>query len=220
MAFRSFTISAGLIFAAGLVGKILDKKTGNPISKSKHVSIRVEGMNTVRATVDSLTGTYDLKLPVGNLYTISASAVNYYPLYETLDLHQERTNVRIFKDLTIVPIEVGQSIRINNIFFETGKASLKSESFAELDRVAKFLKENPDIKIEIGGHTDNVGKEASNMRLSQSRADAVALYIISKGASATNVVSKGYGFSKPVATNTTAIGKAQNRRVEFTILDK
>lgn len=205
---------------ASIVGKILDKKTGNPVHKSKHVSIRVEGLNTVWATVDSTQGTYELKLPVGKTYTISASAMNYYPLYETLDIGQERSNVKIFKDLTIVPIEVGQSIRINNIFFETGKAALKSSSFPELDRVAKFLIENPDIKIEIGGHTDNVGKEASNMKLSQARADAVALYLISKGAAATNVVSKGYGLTKPVATNATAIGKAQNRRVEFTIMDK
>lgn len=205
---------------ATVLGKILDKKTNNPISKSKRASIRVEGMNTVWATVDSLTGTYELKLPVGRTYTISASAINYYPLYETLDLMQDKSSVRILKDLTIVPIEVGQSIRINNIFFETGKAALKTVSFAELDRVAKFLKDNPDIKIEIGGHTDNVGKAASNLRLSQARADVVASYIISKGASGANVVSKGYGLTKPVASNATAVGKAQNRRVEFTILDK
>ena len=135
-------------------------------------------------------------------------------------MSQDKSSIKVFKDLTIVPIEVGQSIRINNIFFETGKAALKHESFSELDRVAKFLRDNPEIKIEIGGHTDNVGKEASNLRLSQARADAVASYIISRGAAATNVISKGYGLTKPIASNATVIGKAQNRRVEFTILDK
>jgi outer membrane protein OmpA-like peptidoglycan-associated protein len=205
---------------ATVTGKIIDKKTSKPVSPSVHVSMRVEGMTTVWATIDTLSGTYDLKLPVGANYTISANAQGYYPLYETLDIRQERGNVKIFKDLTIVPIEVGQSIRLNNIFFQTGKATLKTESFPELDRVAQFLRDNPEIKIEIGGHTDNVGKAVTNLKLSEARARSVANYIISKGIRKDNIVSKGYGFSKPVASNQTAVGKAQNRRVEFTILDK
>lgn len=206
--------------SAVVLGKIIDKKTGKPIDKSIHVSIRVEGMTTAWATIDSVAGTYDLKLPLGADYTISASAPNYYPLYETLNIGKESSDIKIYKDLTIVPIEVGQSIRLNNIFFEVAKSKLKPESFAELDRVAEFLKSNPDIKIEIGGHTDNAGKEASNMKLSEARAAAVADYIISKGLPKDKIVSKGYGMTKPVATNKTKDGKAQNRRVEFTILDK
>jgi outer membrane protein OmpA-like peptidoglycan-associated protein len=206
--------------AAQVLGKIIDKKTGKPIDKSKRVSIRVEGMTTVWATIDSVAGTYDLKLPLGANYTISASAPNYYPLYEMLNIGKESTDIKIYKDLTIVPIEVGQSIRLNNIFFEVAKSKLKPESFAELDRVADFLKNNPDIKVEIGGHTDNAGKAATNMKLSQARAAAVADYIISKGLPKEKIVSKGYGLTKPVASNKTKDGKALNRRVEFTILDK
>jgi OOP family OmpA-OmpF porin len=118
------------------------------------------------------------------------------------------------------PIEVGQSIRLNNIFFETAKAVLKRESFPELDRVIDFLTQNSEIKIEIAGHTDNVGKVASNQKLSLARAKSVAAYLASKGIATDRIVSKGYGSSKPVAPNKTAAGKAQNRRVEFTILDK
>jgi outer membrane protein OmpA-like peptidoglycan-associated protein len=206
--------------SAVIKGTIIDKKTGKPISQSIPVAIHVEGMTTVRATIDPIAGTYELKLPLGSNYTISASAPNYYPLYEMLSIGNERSSIKIFKDLVIIPIEVGQSIRLNNIFFETGKSKLKPESFSELDRVADFLKNNPDIKIEIGGHTDNVGKAASNMKLSQARATAVANYIIAKGLKKENIVSKGYGMTKPVATNKTKEGKAQNRRVEFTILDK
>lgn len=205
---------------ATVTGKIVDKKTSKPIAPSIHVSIHVEGMTTVWATIDSLAGSYELKLPMGRTYTISASASGYYPLYEALTVAQENTSIKIYKDLTIVPIEVGQSIRLNNIFFQTGKATLKTESFAELNRVADFLKQNPEIKIEIGGHTDNVGKAASNMKLSEARAASVAAYIVSQGVPKVNIVSKGYGLTKPVASNTTTIGKAQNRRVEFTILDK
>jgi outer membrane protein OmpA-like peptidoglycan-associated protein len=206
--------------SAVVVGNIIDKKTGKPISKSTPVAIKVEGMSSVRATIDSVAGTYQLKLPLGANYTISASASNYYPLYEVLNIVNEHSSVKIYKDLVIVPIEVGQSIRLNNIFFEVAKSKLKPESFSELNRVINFLKENPNLKIEIGGHTDNAGKATSNMKLSQARAAAVASYIISKGISKNNIISKGYGITKPVATNKTKEGKAQNRRVEFMILDK
>jgi outer membrane protein OmpA-like peptidoglycan-associated protein len=206
--------------SAIVLGNIIDKKTGRAISKSIPVAIRVEGMAAVRATIDSMAGKYELKLPLGGNYTISASAPNYYPLYEAVSTSNENSNVRIYKDLIIVPIEVGQSIRLNNIFFEIAKSKLKTESFSELNRVVQFLKDNPDIKIEISGHTDDVGKIASNMKLSEARAAAVASYIISKGIPKSNIVSKGYGSTKPVASNKTKAGKAQNRRVEFTILDK
>ncbi|HEY8934915.1 MAG TPA: OmpA family protein [Cyclobacteriaceae bacterium] len=205
---------------ATIAGKVLDKKTNSILKASVPVAIKVEGVANAHAPVDSLTREYSLKLPLAKTYTLSASAPGYYPLYETVDLNSETKSVHVSRDLVIVPIEVGQSIRLNNIFFETGKAVLKSESFSELDRVANFLRDNPDLRIEIGGHTDNVGKPASNQKLSEARAAAVAKYIVSKGLLQQNIVSKGYGSSKPVAENTTKEGKAQNRRVEFTILDK
>lgn len=201
-------------------GRILDKKTGKPITNGKAAKVTVEGFESAAALIDTLLSTYELRLPLGNIYTISASAPNYYPLYESVDARLERDNVKFSKDLTIVPIEVGQSIRLNNIFFDPAKATLKSESFAELDRVTEFFVNNPDIKVEIAGHTDNVGGAASNLKLSQNRAQSVADYIIKKGIAKERIVAKGYGLSKPVASNATKEGKAQNRRVEFTILDK
>lgn len=205
---------------AVVTGKILDKKTNKPLTKLSSAKVNVEGMSSVLAKIDTVTGDYELKLPLGSAYTISAGAPNYYPVYESVNLSAEKTNVKIYKDLVIVPIEVGQSIRLNNIFFDPSKAILKAESFAELDRVADFLAKNTDIKVEIAGHTDNVGKAASNLKLSKNRAQSVADYIIKKGISKEKIVAKGYGFTKPVATNATKAGKAQNRRVEFTILDK
>lgn len=205
---------------AVITGNIIDKKTGRKFASGTPVSVRVEGMSSTYATIDSVRGTYELRLPLGAAYTISASAPNYYPLYENINVLYERSDVKIFKDLVIVPIEVGQSVTLNNIFFASGKSTLMKESFPELDRVIKFMRENPEIKIEIGGHTDNVGKAATNLKLSQNRAKAVGTYMISKGLSSSRIVSKGYGLSKPVASNKTKEGKAKNRRVEFTILDK
>lgn len=200
-------------------GKIIDKKTGKPVAAIKAARINVEGLPTVIAAIDTVQSTYELKLPFGKIYSISAAAPNYYPLYENVDV-QQKINDKIHKDLVIVPIEVGQSIRLNNIFFDPAKAVLKKESFVELDRVSEFFVDNPEIKVEIAGHTDNVGSAATNLKLSQSRAQAVADYIIKKGIPKERVVAKGYGLAKPVATNTTKDGKAKNRRVEFTILDK
>jgi outer membrane protein OmpA-like peptidoglycan-associated protein len=201
-------------------GKILDKKTGANLKVISAAKINVEGQSDVFAKIDTINATYELKLKPGSQYTVSASAPNYYPLYEVVDASSTTGNIKIYKDLVIVPIEVGQSIRLNNIFFDAGKTVLKKESFSELDRVADFLTKNPEIKVEISGHTDNVGAAATNQKLSQSRAQSVADYIVKKGIPKDKVVAKGYGLAKPVASNATKEGKAQNRRVEFTILDK
>ncbi len=202
-----------------LTGTIIDKKTNQPIAKADEVSIKVEGLDTVRAVINT-SGVYVLRLPLGSAYTISASAPNYYPVYENVDVSQKKVSTEISKDLIIVPIEVGQSIRINNIFFESGKSVLKKESFPELDRVAEFLVTSADIKIEIAGHTDNVGKPATNQKLSLARAKAVTNYLIKAGIAKERIAAKGYGSTKSVADNKTKEGKAKNRRVEFTILDK
>lgn len=204
---------------ATLTGRIIDKKTNSVIATLQDVTLNVEGLDTARAVIDDA-GQYLVRLPLGKVYTVSASAPNYYPVYEVVDVSQENGDVKVLKDLIIVPIEVGQSIRLNNIFFESGKSILKKESFPELDRVTEFLVNSPDIKIEIAGHTDNVGKVATNQKLSLERAKAVAAYVVKLGIDKNRIVAKGYGSSKPVADNKTKEGKAQNRRVEFTILDK
>lgn len=203
---------------ATVTGRIFDRKTGKPFPEGIPLSVKV-GDDLSSAVIDNARN-YRVELALGKTYQISASAENYYPVTEIIDVSNETQQVRIYKDLYLVPIEVGQSVRLNNIFFETGKAVLMKESFEELDRVAKFLKENPSIRIEIGGHTDNVGSAQYNLDLSNRRAKAVAEYIMLKGIPASAISSKGYGFSKPVASNATAAGKQLNRRVEFTIIGK
>ncbi len=202
---------------ATIVGKIFDKKTGKPFRSGTPVNINVDDETIKFVQIDSVTREYKLELALGRSYILNASAESYYPITEIVDVSNEKQKIRIYKDLYLVPLEVGQAIRLNNIFFETGKAVLMQESFVELDRVVKFLTENPSVKIEIGGHTDNVGSAALNNNLSDKRARSVAEYILRKGIPADAISSKGYGFSKPVAPNTTAAGRQLNRRVEFTI---
>jgi OOP family OmpA-OmpF porin len=128
------------------------------------------------------------------------------------------------------PIEVSEketqlldtgSIRIQNINFDTGKADIKPESFAVIDTVARILAQYPTLIIEIGGHTDNQGTKVKNDALSQARADSVLAYMRGHfpGLNASQYSAKGYGFSMPVAPNTTALGRAKNRRVEFRVMN-
>jgi outer membrane protein OmpA-like peptidoglycan-associated protein len=111
--------------------------------------------------------------------------------------------------------EARTPVILRGVTFETGKSALKPESYTVLDIVAASLVANPDIRIEIAGHTDNTGSSATNERLSQSRAEAVRAYLASKGVAPDRMVAKGHGPSVPVAPNTTAAGRAQNRRVEL-----
>ena len=110
----------------------------------------------------------------------------------------------------------GATLVLEGVYFETGKATLKPESQAVLTRVAESLKGNPEVTVEIGGHTDNTGSKATNRRLSAARANAVRDYLISQGVDAGRMTAKGYGPDKPVAANTTVAGRAANRRVELT----
>lgn len=117
-------------------------------------------------------------------------------------------------------IKEGSAIVLKNIFFETGKTELLPESFPELDRVYDFMTENNIQLIEISGHTDNVGSEEINKKLSQGRAESVVEYLVSKGIQNDRLQAVGQGMELPIETNLTAEGKAQNRRVEFKLLRK
>jgi OOP family OmpA-OmpF porin len=199
-------------------GKVLNKKTNEPLDATIEYNGLVDGKNYGVARTNPATGEYTIVLPYGVNYDFSAFASGYMGVSENLDLTGVGEYQEIKRDLYLVPIEVGATVRLNNIFFETGKAELKAESFTELNRVIEFLQQNPNVKIELSGHTDNVGNADFNKSLSQKRADSVMAYLISKGIDASRLVAVGYGMEKPVADNTTEEGKAMNRRVEFTIL--
>ena len=125
-----------------------------------------------------------------------------------------------FIDVNVSKVEVGATVVLENIFFETAKATLKPESFPQLEQVIKFMDSNPTIQMEISGHTDNTGSLKLNTRLSQSRAESVVQYLVEHGIAQSRFVARGYAFSRPIAPNDTAEGRAKNRRVEFEILSK
>jgi outer membrane protein OmpA-like peptidoglycan-associated protein len=116
------------------------------------------------------------------------------------------------------PIKMDQSVVLNNIFFQTDKFELRPESFPELQKLFALLKSNPDVMVEISGHTDNQGSVSHNAVLSENRAKSVKDYLVKAGIPGTAIKTAGYGSSKPIGDNNTDAGRAQNRRIEMKIV--
>jgi outer membrane protein OmpA-like peptidoglycan-associated protein len=201
-------------------GKVLDALTGLPIPASILYEVLPEGNTSGTARSEPVNGDYSIVLPKGYNYGFIAEANGYYAINENIDLTNLNAYQEVERNILMAPLNIGAVIRLNNIFFEFGKASLKSESFPELDRVVKLLVANPTIVLEIAGHTDNVGSDESNQKLSSDRAKAVLDYLLSKGVKKGVLSSVGYGKTMPVATNDMEEDRQLNRRVEFKILSK
>lgn len=200
-----------------LNGRVINTKTGKYLEEGYHVRMMVNGVESKAFDYEGTTASYTLKLPVGFNYDLEPMLFNFYNRLESVNLTDAEPMSRITRNFYVTPLEVGQSVEIENIYFETGKAVLKPESFRSLNALIEFLREYPNVIVEIGGHTDNIGSAVVNQRISEERAFAVADYVISQGIGAYRVVSKGYGFSKPIASNLTEEGRTRNRRVDFTI---
>ncbi len=201
-------------------GKVLNSKTGAPLSADINYSDLTTNTNMGFARSDPKTGEYKIVLPVGKIYDFLAEKNGFYPISDNIDVKALTGYTEIERDLYLTPIEVGEKIRLNNLFFDTDKYDLKSTSIAELKRLIKFMNSYPAMEIEIAGYTDNKGSDEHNMTLSQSRVNSVVSYLTKNGISASRLKGKGYGKENPVATNDTEEGRAKNRRVEFTILKK
>jgi len=169
---------------------------------------------------DSITGEYTAKLPGAKVYGVEIIAPGYLYFLDILDLSLENSDQILERDFYLQEVEVGTKVVLDNIFFQTGKAVLMAESNDELDQVFRFLENNPGMKLEISGHTDNTGSLRINQRLSRDRAKAVVDYLVGRGISPDMLVSQGYADSQPVESNDTTEGRSQNRRVEFKVISK
>lgn len=204
-----------------IYGNIYNMKTKEPLEAAiSYETLSDNGTLAGNAKSSPDNGEYKIVLPYGNHYGFSAVAKGFMSVSDNIDLRDIAEYKEIKRDLYLVPFEIGQTVRLQNIFFDYGKSDLRPESFPELDRVVKLLNENPNMKIEVGGHTDNQGNEVFNMNLSESRAQSVKNYFVSKNISEIRIIAKGYGKDKPVESNDTEDGRQLNRRVEFTILKK
>lgn len=201
-------------------GKVYDAKTKLPIQATIKYETLPLGKEVGVASSAPQTGDYKIVLPAKSFYGFRAERNDYIPVSDNIDVTKVLSYKEIKRDLYLVPIEQGSVIRINNLFFDFAKSTLRPESFPDLNRIVELLKSKIVTEIQIEGHTDNVGNEVANQKLSESRAKAVLDYLTSHGVDAKSISSKGYGKTKPITTNDSDEGRQQNRRVEFVILKK
>lgn len=201
-----------------LKGVIKDEATGKPTDATVIVSDNETNTEVARFTTNAANGEYLLSVPNGKNYAVTVTKNKRIFHSENVSTSANGSYASVTRNITVKVIKYQASVILNNCFYETNKAELVPASFAELNLVAAFLKENPEIKIEVAGHTDNVGSDASNQALSLNRANSVRNYLISHGVAADRLVSRGYSFHKPIATNATPEGRAQNRRTEMVVI--
>ena len=199
-------------------GIVYDKKTKQPLKARVELFNINKNELTSSVNSDSLTGEYLMVLTQGADYGLYVSRPGY--LYQSLnfDYEVEANFTPVAMDVFLDPVEMGASGILNNIFFDLNKYELKDKSITELDKVLRFLNENPTIRVEISGHTDNLGTPAYNLQLSQKRSQAVAEYLVAHGVESKRLLQKGYGADKPIKPNDTEENRQINRRIEFRVV--
>ncbi|MBX3252592.1 MAG: PD40 domain-containing protein [Chitinophagaceae bacterium] len=200
-------------------GKVFDKKTTEGLPSAVELIDIASGKALLKVQTDE-TGNYLITLPLGKDYAFNVNRKGYLFYSRNFPFSQKAPDSTYVINIPLQPVEANASVILNNIFFDVNKYELKPESLAELDKVVQLLNDNPGIRIRISGHTDNTGKAADNLKLSDNRAKSVVAYLVSKGVQAERLQSKGLGSSVPIADNTTEEGRTQNRRTELTILSK
>ena len=204
-----------------MVGKITDSESGDKIELAKLEIIDLEKNKIISTAIADTLGLFKIKIPKGKNFGVEVTAKSYLFFIDSIDMSTKQVvNSKIEANFQLTHIDVGAKMILKNIFFETNKATIKSESEMGLERLANLLIENPSIRLEISGHTDNIGSYKANKKLSESRAKKVVDYIISKGVNKNRLEYKGYSFNQPIANNNTSEGRAKNRRVEFKVIGK
>ncbi len=201
-------------------GKIRDKVFGKPVGARVQLIDLATSEVVVESSSDRITGRYLVTLPVDHDYALNVSKDGFLFHSEHFSLTEEQTTHAPYRlDVELQPIKYGEKVVLKNIFFETASFALLPESKVELDKLVEFLANNPSVNIEIGGHTDNVGRPEDNQLLSGDRARTVAEYLVAHGIEAGRSNHRGYGETQPVDTNATPRGRASNRRTEFKVLE-
>jgi outer membrane protein OmpA-like peptidoglycan-associated protein len=206
------------------VSGMLTDKEKVPLKLSRIVVVDNKTAETIGTYTPTDKGAYYFNLERGKDYNVSYEAEGYLFQSENINVPKDRTYSEIIKDIQLEKIKKGAKIVLNNIFFDSGKSTLRKESNIEIDKLVKIINDNGNLKVEVSGHTDNAGKPDANLKLSQARAEEVASALIRRGADKGRVTAQGYGDTQPIAPNKVN-GKPNqknmqlNRRVEFKILD-
>ncbi len=200
-------------------GRVFDRKTKEGLPSAVELTDLGTGEVLSKVQTDE-SGDYLVTLPVGRDWSFSVNRKNYLFYSGHFDLSGRAPDSTYRMDIPLQPIEADAIITLNNVFFESGRFDLRPQSHGELDKIFQLMNDNPTLKIRINGHTDNVGKAADNLALSNNRAKAVTAYLVSKGIAPTRLSAQGFGATKPVADNATEEGRARNRRTELEVTAK
>ncbi|MBN2730771.1 MAG: OmpA family protein [Bacteroidales bacterium] len=197
-------------------GTVISEANDEPV----HASVEMKNIATKEVTeipVDYETGEYVAVMRFDNDYVMTVKKTNFVYESEYFSVEDTTLDEPTTVEVDIKPVEIGKSYKMNDIYYESNSADLTPSSKKVLDEFIEFLNENPNIKVAIEGHTDDLGPDQANLVLSQNRAKSVYDYLVANGVSASRLGSKGYGESRPVASNDTPEGRAKNRRTEFLI---
>jgi OmpA-OmpF porin, OOP family len=197
---------------------IIDMRSRQPRNNELVVFQSQKNGNQYQGISDDA-GKFSLRLPAGDKYDIFIMGFRDSISYNVLDIPALAANAFYKNPFSVaIEFEPPKSFALENVEFDFGKSTLRPTSFPTLDELVEYLQRKDDERVEIGGHTDNIGTAAKNMKLSQERAQSIVNYLISKGIGADRLVAKGYGSSDPVAENNTEEGRQRNRRTEVKIL--
>lgn len=197
-------------------GTVSDAKTGKPLPSMVELTNNSNQQTVSKVQTDE-TGFYFVTLPVGRDYTVTVNRKGYLFYSSVYELSKKDADSTYVKNIALQPIALNSSVVLHNILFDFNSATLLPVSKVELNNLLELMNQNPQVKILIKGHTDNVGTDARNMELSVQRSKAVADYLIENGIAKDRLSWKGFGATQPVASNDTEAGRAQNRRTEFEI---
>jgi len=193
-------------------GQVNNLNTNDPIAA--RINFHSESDFQVVAGPD---GFFSINVPSVDEYSIKVEAPGFVGSFEKLDIRTFEMK-ELEMNFKLQPVAVGATVNLKSVLFQQSTANLLDESYDELNMVVDFLKTNPNVEIELAGHTDNRGLQVHNMRLSRERVEKVKEYLTSKGIDAKRITGKGYGGIKPIADNDAEVTRRLNRRVEFTII--
>lgn len=201
-------------------GKVLNEKVQQPLNADLIIRSVRNDTTLVEMVQTDAQGVFSVSLPLDDNYELSVESEGFIRQRDKLLLTATSEVGTLERNYQLTPIEVGSTVNLENVLFDRGTADMLPGSSERLDEVVNFLSENPEVAIEVGGHTDNRGRADLNLELSRQRAEAVRDYLIEQGADTKQVTAKGYGGTQPIASNAIEEERRKNRRVAFTIVRK
>lgn len=201
-------------------GVVIDYDSFEPVGAEIKITDNDKNETITTIKSNSITGKFLVSLPAGKNYGIAVKKEGYLFYSENFNIPDTATYKIIDKHIPLQKLEIGSKIILKNVFYDYGKATLRSESISELNQLVNLMNTNTSMKIEVDGFTDNQGSDEFNLSLSQARAQSVVDFLFSAGISKEQVKAKGYGKANPIAPNDTEEGRQLNRRTEFKILNK